>query len=128
MNLFKSLFGGEEETKNSSNVAWKPLTEPHQLNAIIEESSVKPVLIFKHSTRCGISRMSLKQFESEYDFHDKIAPYFLDLLEHRQLSDAISLRFEVGHEAPQLLLIRNGQPVYTASHGDIYADDLKRYI
>jgi bacillithiol system protein YtxJ len=127
MNLFKNIFGGLEET-NTSNVTWRPLTDVGQLNEIIEESTETPVLIFKHSTRCGVSRMSLKQFENEYDLQDKITPYFLDLLENQQVSDMVSARFGVEHESPQLLLIRNGTPIYIASHGDIYADDLKRYI
>jgi bacillithiol system protein YtxJ len=37
-----------------------------------------PVAIFKHSTRCSISRMALKQFENEFDF--PVTPYFLDQL------------------------------------------------
>ncbi len=128
MNLFKSIFGSSDETQNTSRVGWKPLTDEEQLNEIITESVQKPVAIFKHSTRCGVSRMTLKQFENEYDLQDKITPYFLDLLENRSLSDAVAHRFNVTHESPQLLLIRNGNPVYVASHGDIFADDLKRYI
>jgi bacillithiol system protein YtxJ len=128
MNLFKNLFGGSEEPISISKVGWRPLTDMEQLNEIITESTEKPVAIFKHSTRCGVSRMTLKQFENEYDLQDKITPYFLDLIENRELSDAVSNRFDVDHESPQLLLIRNGEPIYTASHGDIYADDLKRYI
>lgn len=128
MNLFKNLFGGSEEPISASKVGWRPLTDIGQLNEIIHESTEKPIAIFKHSNRCGVSRMTLKQFENEYDLQDKITPYFLDLLENRQLSDEIANRFDVAHESPQLLLIRNGQPIYTASHGDIYADDLKRYI
>lgn len=128
MNLFKNLFGGSDEPTSTSKVGWRPLTDAGQLNEIITESAEKPVAIFKHSTRCGVSRMTLKQFENEFDLQDKITPYFLDLLENRHLSDAIASRFNVTHESPQLLLIRNGEPVYMASHGDIYADDLKRYI
>ena len=107
---------------------WIKLNEPRQLDEIREQSTKKTILIFKHSTRCGISRMSLKQFENEYDLGDLIVPYFVDLLEDRALSDAIAKRFGVAHESPQLILIRNGQTVFDASHGDIYADDLKRYI
>ncbi|WP_333601426.1 bacillithiol system redox-active protein YtxJ [Flavobacterium sp.] len=128
MNLFKSIFGGSEEPNSTSKVGWKPLTDLGQLNEIITTSADKPVAIFKHSTRCGVSRMTLKQFENEFDLEDKVTPYFLDLLENRDLSNAIAHRFGVEHQSPQLLLIRNGEPVYTASHGDIYADDLKRYI
>lgn len=128
MNLFKSIFGSSEELSAPSKVKWRSLTDAGQLNEIINESTEKPVAIFKHSTRCGVSRMTLKQFESEYDLEDKVTPYFLDLLENRDLSNEIASRFGIEHQSPQLLLIRNGRTIYDASHSDIYADDLKRYI
>lgn len=128
MNLFKSIFGSEETKATNSRIPWRPLTDLGQLNEIINESTEKPVAIFKHSTRCGVSRMTLKQFESEYDLDDLVTPYFLDLLENRDVSNEVAKRFAVEHQSPQLILIKNGTPVYEASHGDIYADDLKRYI
>lgn len=128
MNLFKNLFGTIESENKPSNVGWKPLKTVNQLQEIVNESAEKPVAIFKHSTRCGISRMALKQFEAEYDLGDLVSPYLIDLLEHREISNEIANHFGVEHQSPQLLLIRNGQTVYDASHGDIYADDLKRYI
>ena len=72
--------------------------------------------------------MTLKQFENEFDLEDKVTPYFLDLLEHRAVSDAVASRFGVEHQSPQLLLISNGKTIFDASHGDINAEDLKRYI
>lgn len=128
MNLFKSIFGSPEPKADTSRVAWRPLTDLGQLNEIINESTEKPVAIFKHSTRCSVSRMALKQFENEYDLDDLITPYFLDLLENRDVSNEVAKRFAVEHQSPQLILLKNGVPVYEASHGDIYADDLKRYI
>ena len=128
MNLFKSLFGSAETENSNSKVNWRPLTDLGQLNEIINESAEKPVAIFKHSTRCGVSRMSLKEFENEFDLHDFVTPYFVDLLENRHVSDAIAKQFGVEPQSPQLILIKNGAPIYHASHGDIYADDLKRYI
>ncbi len=128
MNLFKNIFGFTEQENSTSKVEWKPLTEIGQLNEIIDESTEKPVAIFKHSTRCGVSRMSLKEFENEFDLEDLVTPYFVDLLENGEVSKAIAHRFGVEHQSPQLLLIKNGEAVYDASHGDIYADDLKRYL
>jgi len=128
MNLFKSIFGSIEREQTNSNINWKQLTEIDQLNEIINESTEKPVAIFKHSTRCGVSRMSLKEFESEFDLHDFVTTYFVDLLENRHISDEIANRFGIEHQSPQLILIKNGEPIYEASHGDIYADDLKRYL
>lgn len=128
MNVFKNLFGSSEETANTSKVGWRPLTDLGQLNEIIQESVAKPVLLFKHSTRCGVSRMTLKQFENEYDLDDQVTPYFLDLLAYRSISNAIAERFGVEHQSPQLLLIRNGKAVYDASHSEIYVEALRRYI
>ncbi|RZJ30432.1 MAG: bacillithiol system redox-active protein YtxJ, partial [Flavobacterium sp.] len=94
-----------------------------------ETSFEKPVFIFKHSTRCGISRMVLKNFESNYSLSDdEIEPYFLDLLSHRGVSNEIAGRFNVVHQSPQLILLRNGECHYTASHSDIDAAELKEKI
>jgi len=128
MNVFKNLFGSSDETANVSKVGWRPLTDLGQLNEIIQESEDKPVILFKHSTRCGVSRMTLKQFENEYDLEDAVTPYFLDLLEYRSVSNAIAERFGVTHQSPQLLLIRHGKAVYDASHSEIYVDALRRYL
>lgn len=130
MSIFNSLFGSSsEEESQSSKVNWIPLTDLGQLTEIIETSEEKPVVIFKHSTRCSISRMALKQFENEFDLTlDQFTIYFLDLLAYRDISNAISLRFNVVHQSPQLLLIKNGESVYHVSHSDIDAADLKRWV
>ena len=129
MSLFSSLFWSSEnqESKNVK-MKWTPLVDLGQLNEIATLSSDKPVIIFKHSTRCSVSRMVLKQFESEFDLEDKVIPYFLDLLEHRDVSNAIASRFNVVHQSPQLLLIKDGISVYDASHSAIEVDALRNQL
>jgi bacillithiol system protein YtxJ len=125
MSIFNSLFGSSEENKaKASKVNWIPLTNLDQLNEIVALSNEKPISIFKHSTRCSISRFALKQFENEFDSADATETYFLDLIEHRDVSNEIASRFQVVHQSPQLLLIKNGQSVYDVSHSDIDAKDL----
>jgi len=123
MSLFKNLFGTDDQ-RGESQVPWKMLTNVSQLDQIIEESKHNPVLIFKHSTRCGISRMTLKRFEGEFDLSSKVTPYFLDLLQYRGVSDAISQQFNVVHQSPQLLLVVDGKSIYDASHESIDVSDL----
>lgn len=123
MGLF-NFSGTTTKGTNSSAMEWKALTDLQQLDAVVEESKVNPVLIFKHSTRCSISRFALKQFENEFDQKGAIIPYFLDLLEHRDISNEIALRFGVQHQSPQVLLIKDGMAVYNASHQDIEANKL----
>jgi bacillithiol system protein YtxJ len=124
MSIFNSLFGNSEEKKTVvSKINWIPLTDLDQLNEIIELSNEKPIAIFKHSTRCSISRFALKQFENEFDSADATDTYFLDLIEYRDVSNEIASRFQVVHQSPQLLLIKSGQSVYDASHSDIDAKE-----
>ena len=126
MTLFKSIFGdSENNNSNASKINWIELTDLGQLNEIMDLSHQQPVIIFKHSTRCSISRMALKQFENEFDLEGRVTPYFLDLLNHRDISNEIATRFEVYHQSPQLLLIKEGKSVYDVSHSDIDAVELK---
>jgi len=128
MSLFKNIFGSSEEENKTSKIAWRQLTDLGQLNEIVEVSNEKLVLIFKHSTRCSISRYSLKQFENEFTFEDKIVPYFLDLIAHRDVSNEIAQRFGVFHESPQIMLIKEGKAIYDASHESIDAKKLESFI
>lgn len=107
-------------------INWIPLTSEAQLDAIKTESSTKPILIFKHSTRCSISSMAKMRFESSWDFsNDEIDAYFLDLISYRQLSNKVAESFEVHHESPQIILIRDGISTYDASHLDISVKELR---
>jgi bacillithiol system protein YtxJ len=126
MTLFKSIFGdSENKNTNTSKINWIELTDLGQLNEIMDLSHQQPVIIFKHSTRCSISRMALKQFENEYDLEGSVTPYYLDLLNHRDISQEIATRFDVYHQSPQMLLIKEGKSIYDASHSDIDALELK---
>ena len=126
MSVFSNLFGSSDKQDNSkSKINWIPLTDLGQLDEIIALSNEKPAVIFKHSTRCIVSRTALKQFENEYDVENQVSAYFLDLLEHRDISNEIASRFGVYHQSPQLLLIKNGKSVYDVSHSDIDAGELK---
>jgi bacillithiol system protein YtxJ len=124
MSFFNSIFGSSNQESSIPNMNWTLLTDLGQLNEISELSFQKPVAIFKHSTRCSISRMALKQFENEFNLEDKVTPYYLDLLEFRPISNEIAGRFGVMHQSPQIILIKNGNAVYTASHSDIQVVDL----
>ena len=128
MSFLKNMFGSNEEKQSVSKVGWRTLTDLGQLNEIIDLSTEKPVIIFKHSTRCSISRMVLKQFENEFDLQDKVIPYFLDLLEFRNVSNEIASRFGVMHQSPQIILVKDGKAVYNASHESIDISKLAQFV
>ncbi|MFD2891415.1 bacillithiol system redox-active protein YtxJ [Flavobacterium chuncheonense] len=128
MSFFDRLLGSNSEEGNTSNIEWKFLEEVNELDTVIADSFTKPVIIFKHSTRCSISRFALKQFEREFSFEGKLIPYFLDLLNYRQISNQIAELFQVEHQSPQLIVIKDGVVVFHESHGGIQASDLKRFV
>lgn len=108
---------------------WHKLTDISQLQDIINLSKEQSpsgvtVLIFKHSTRCSISSMALNRLESKWIDDEKIPAYYLDLLNHRDISNEIAIVFSVEHASPQVLLIKNGVSVYNASHTNISASDI----
>jgi len=130
MGLF-GLFGskGPSEEKEEKQLPWKPLTTLEQLETIATDSKTRTVVIFKHSTRCGISRMVIRQFEGAYDIDpEKMDLYYLDLLAYRNVSDEVGFKFQVLHQSPQLLVIKNGVAVTHASHSGIQADALAQYV
>ncbi len=106
---------------------WIQLTSVQQLENIKEKSKDKPQVIFKHSTRCSVSsmaknRLERKEFPSEADF------YYLDLIANRSLSLKIEEDFNVYHESPQVLVIKNGACVYDESHSGISMDLIKEQV
>lgn len=128
MSILSKLFGSTFEMREEKVLPWIPLNSGAQLNLIEEKSNTKPQIIFKHSTSCGISRMVLRQFTEAYNFTVKDADlYFLDLWTYRALSDEVANRFQVWHESPQLIIIKNGMVEAHASHGEINQIDLSRF-
>ena len=129
--MFKKLFGSSEpkEKKEEKVLPWLPLTRVDQLDTIADTSKGKTQLIFKHSTRCGISRMVMNMFNSSYDLSENQADlYYLDLHNYREISNEVGYRFQVVHQSPQLLVIRNGNTVSHASHSAIAEIELKQYV
>ena len=119
MGFFNQLFGKKEEQDQEKSL-WKKLESEKDLDSAIERSTQQKVLIFKHSTRCFISKTVLRNFEKQMLDSDKnYAYYFLDLLANRPISNEIASRFDVVHQSPQLIVLENGKVVHNASHQHI---------
>lgn len=102
------------------------MTDEQQLPGIILQSFVKTQAIFKHSTRCSISSMVKSRLEKASPSGD-VDFYYLDLIAHRALSNKVAETFNVYHESPQILLIRNGECIYDESHLGISMDDIMQH-
>ena len=116
-------------SKANLEMNWKNIDQADQIPHIAEESHKTPCLIFKHSTRCSISSIAKFRLENEWSFSEnEMVPYYLDLIEHRQLSNAVAKQFEVHHESPQIILLWQGEVVLDASHLDISVSEIIEVI
>ena len=107
---------------------WNQLTTEQQVDELIQTSQEKPIVIFKHSTRCSISSMALSRFEREWDNNKVVSLYYLDLLNFRDLSNAIAHELNVAHQSPQAIVINQSQVIYQESHNGIDALEIAKLI
>ena len=98
MSFLKKIFGENKNKKEiKKQIPWISLTSLDQLENISKESHIKLVAIFKHSTRCGISRMALRQFEKQLNIEmSSVSLYYLDLLVYREISNEITSQKKEG--------------------------------
>ena len=109
---------------------WIELNCESKLEEIKKYSYVFPVLIFKHSTRCSISTAALYRLERNWEGckMSSMKTYLIDLLSFRNVSNKISEEFSIHHESPQVLLIKDGECIYDASHLEIQMDELTQQV
>jgi bacillithiol system protein YtxJ len=102
---------------------WNILNDYNQVENLVEASHLKPQVIFKHSTRCSISVMAKSRLERS-EFPEQIQFHYLDLLQYRDISNKIAEQFDVHHQSPQILLIKNGECIFEETHSAISMDEI----
>lgn len=106
------------------------MTTVQQLNTALEASSDKPLLLFKHSTRCPISSGAYHEMESYVQAapNENIEYGIIYVVEDRPVSNEAADRLQVKHESPQAILIKDGQAVWHTSHSNITARTLRDHL
>ena len=96
----------------------KHLESLADLEAVLADPEKRPVMLFKHSTRCPISAAAEKAYLAFVDAHDdgRVLYTHLDLIQFREVSNAIAEKTGVEHQSPQAILIVDGQTLWHASH------------
>lgn len=114
-------------TKSSAeekSLPWIPLNSIDELEKALAKTD-RPALFFKHSTRCSISIMALSRLEQRWNLTPEDCDlYFIDLLNHRDVSNELAMKTMVVHQSPQAILWKNGEVLYTATHRDIDAQEI----
>lgn len=96
------------------------------LNDLLAGTSIRPALIFKHSLSCGTSAMAMEEMTAlvaagplEVDFA------LVRVQAARAVAEAIATRLKVRHESPQVLLVQDGQVIWSATHWNVRADAVR---
>lgn len=107
---------------------WNKLEQVEQLVDIDVNSHEHTIVIFKHSTRCSISAAALSRLERSWNDAEmtEVKPYYLDLLSFRTTSNAIAMHYNIEHQSPQILVIKDGHCVYHESHMGIDYNEIKQ--
>jgi bacillithiol system protein YtxJ len=96
-----------------------------ELDRALDESRERPVLLFKHSLTCPISRHAFSELQSHLNNADPRISYKLITVQTaRAVSDEASSRLRIEHQSPQAILVRNCRELWSASHYAITADAL----
>jgi len=113
MSVLDRILGTSKKALN-----WKELTSLDALDAADKESHNRPVVLFKHSIRCGTSAFAKERLES-LPINDTFDFYYLDLITYRGVSDEIARRYKVIHQSPQIIILKKGVATFNTSHHSI---------
>lgn len=96
---------------------FNPLKSDHELATLIASSSEAPVVVFLHDESCPISSMA---YDEMLDVGGDVA--IVDVTKDHEVKKAVAQRSGIPHASPQVIVFRNGEPAWNASHGKISAD------
>ena len=100
-----------------------PVNDTETLDHLLTRSHKEPVILFKHSTTCPISASAYRQM-SQVDRDVSLVV----VQRARNISNEIETRMGVRHESPQVVVVKNGEAVWTASHFDITSEAVERAV
>lgn len=108
-------------------VEFVEVDDANALEELFARSQSAPVVLFKHSTTCPISARAHRQM-SQLD-RERVGEVALVVVQTaRSVSDEIARRTGIGHESPQVFILRDGQQVWNASHFDITAEAVEAAV
>jgi len=109
--------------------AIKALTGLADLDEALATSSTRPLVIFKHSEACGTSYAALDELLEHVTSRPGDAEYVVVTVQQaREVSTAVARRLGVRHETPQVIVVRNGCVLWSASHFRVTAEALQKTL
>lgn len=115
------LFRGPEKRDLRERGRPVEVHDERSLDAAIGEG---PAVVYKHSTRCGISLVARREIAAFAAGHPEVPVVQIDVLASRGLSNRVAERLGVRHQSPQAILVYGGEAVWDASHFRVRATSL----
>lgn len=96
------------------------LDSAESLDELFQKSHTQPVVLFKHSVSCPISAEVYREVAAAVEADVNLVV----VQSARGVSNAIAERTGIRHESPQAIVLKDGKPVYHASHFDVTAEEV----
>lgn len=91
----------------------------------LRELTRKPLaMVYKHSSTCPVSWSAHKQMQLFHAAHPQVPLGMLTVQKDRALSNLIAGDTGIRHASPQVILYRDGRPVFDTSHEGVTVEDL----
>ena len=100
------------------------LSSTAELDQFIEGSVGSAVWLFKHSLICPTSSRAYEEFLGFVGPTGGANVAVIEIQRARDVSKEVAARTGVRHESPQVLLIRDGEAIWQASHWSITEEAL----
>jgi len=112
-------------TKKYPIITMKTIETIEDLNTVLKESSMAPVVLFKHSNTCPISAGAYSKITKGIeDGILKADVYMLIVQKSRELSNYIQEKFDIQHESPQVIVVYKNEAIWNTSHNSIGAESI----
>jgi bacillithiol system protein YtxJ len=95
---------------------------------LLGTSYERPVFLFKHSTRCGISAGRWRAFCGLAETEPRAVYRRVLVIENRDLSREVAQKTGITHQSPQVILFHNGRAVWDASHYSITEAEMTKAL
>ena len=104
------------------------MNQLHTIPDLESRLAARTTVLYKHSTRCPISAAAHRQMEAFLERSPDAPVFMVDVHAAEELSDYIVEKTGIGHESPQLILLRGGKPVWSIAHSAITAQSLEEQL
>jgi len=101
------------------NKPFVAVTDVGDLGRLFAASAEAPVVLFKHDYACSISARAFRELAG---MPGEVP--LIDVERQRDVAAEVATRTGVKHESPQVIVLRDGQAVYSASLWNISSEEV----